>query len=95
MVEKSPKFDFKPSDMIEWVYEYDNKPIMRKEFRSRIGYKRVVIDRELVHMCISVEDNVYSWLNEKGLFYAHADDVVENHAYFRVDNVLPRVFVGR
>jgi len=69
------KFDFKPGDLIEWVYEYNNKLVNEYEtLWSTITNKHVPIGRELIHMCISCDNKTYSWLNERGLFSAYVMD---------------------
>jgi len=71
----SKSLNIKPGDLIEWVYKRNNELVIDDEMLwSTIEECYVPIGRELVHMCISVEGDVYSWLNEKGLFLARADD---------------------
>jgi len=69
------KLNIKPGDLIEWVYEYDSfLAVEGEELYSSIEKRYVPIGSNLVHMCIDIDDETYSWLNEKGLFHAHVDD---------------------
>jgi len=70
------KLNIKPGDLIEWVYEYDNELVVEnEEIWSMIEERWVPIGSSFVHMCISVENETISWLNEKGLFRVHVDDI--------------------
>jgi len=77
------KFSFAPGDLIEWVYMSNNELVAKnEELWSRIDNAYVPIGRNLVHMCISVDNDVYSWLNEKGLFRARSSDIESSNLYF-------------
>jgi len=68
------KLNIKPGDLIEWVYEHDNELVVEnEELWSRIEQRYVPIGSNLVHMCISVDDEMILWLNEKGLFHTRVD----------------------
>jgi len=68
-------FDFKPGDLIVWVHAYNNELVLNnEELWSTIERHYVPIGRNLVHMCISVNNETYSWLNVEGLFTARVDD---------------------
>jgi len=85
------KFNIKPGDLIEWVYMRNNKLVDENEiFWSSIEKRYVSIDRELVHMCISVDDETYSWLNENGLFRAHVDDTISRMTPQTTSRIIPR-----
>jgi len=85
------KFDIKPGDLIEWVYAYDNELVVEdEELWSRIEKRYVPIGRNLVHLCISVENSVYSWLNEKGLFRAHMNDTQTFRYGYLPPGIVPR-----
>jgi len=69
------RFDIKSGDLIEWVDILNNELVVGDKFLWSSTEKRYApICSKYVHMCISVDDETYSWLNEKGLFHAHVDD---------------------
>jgi len=82
---------FKSGDFIEWVEMCGGKLVDKdEELYSTIENKWVPIGSNLVHMCINVEDDVYTWLNEKGLFSAHVDDTASYGRHLRIEVVTPR-----
>jgi len=85
------KFDIKPGDLIEWTYKYNNKLVVENEILwSSIEKRYIPIGSKYVHMCIDLNDETYSWLNEKGLFRACVDDM-PGHGYVdRRSAVVPR-----
>jgi len=55
------KFDFKPGDLIEWVYMHNHKLVVGDEkLWSKIDNDWIPIGSKYIHMCISVDDDVYS-----------------------------------
>jgi len=90
------KFDFKSGDLIEWVYVYNEEhvgsPVVKnEEIYSTIKRKWVPVGSRLIHMCISYDDDTLSWLNEKGLFYASANDLFHKFGRYYPASVIPRV----
>jgi len=86
------KLNIKSGDLIEWVYKSNGELVVEREFLwSTIEREYVYIGREFVHMCINVDDETISWLNEKGLFYACVNDMdwAINSELYR--KVVPRV----
>lgn len=65
----------KPGDMIEWTYKTSGVLVHKDEtFWSSAERRYVPIGGEMVHLLVSVNDETYSWINEKGLFHARVDD---------------------
>jgi len=86
------KLDFNPGDLIEWVYKCNNELAVENEILwSSIEKCYIPIGRELVHLCISVDDETYSWLNEEGLFCACVDDLRATSTPDRGMPVVPRI----
>jgi len=86
------KFDIKPGDLIEWMYKCNDELVdEHKELYSSIEKRWVPIGRELVHVCISIDDETISWLNEKGLFRAHVNSATRGQLQRIVVTVVPRV----
>jgi hypothetical protein len=81
----------KPGDMIEWTYKTSGVLVHKDEtFWSSAERRYVPIGGEMVHLLVSVNDETYSWINEKGLFHARVDDSVEGHAIPAHRRVVPR-----
>jgi len=87
------QFDFKPGDLIEWVYKNGGQLVYsNEEIWSSIEQRYVPIGLRHIHLCTNVDDETYSWLNEKGLFRAHVDDVGGSWLYRgEVETIVPRV----
>lgn len=65
----------KPGDMIEWVHKASAKLVDKDEtLWSTVEGRYVPIGSETVHFLVSIDDETFSWLNEKGLFHALVDD---------------------
>ena len=65
----------KPGDIIEWTYEYNNKPVARREILWSTCMNRwAPIGSGLVHVLVSIDKEQISWLNEEGCFYARVND---------------------
>jgi len=65
----------KPGDMIEWTYKTSGALVHKDEILwSNADGHYVPIGGEMVHLLVSIDDETYSWLNEKGLFHARVDD---------------------
>ena len=81
----------KPGDMIEWTYKTSGELVHKDEtFWSSVERRYVPIGGEMVHLLVSVNDETYSWINEKGLFHAHVDDSVAERAVLAGVAVVPR-----
>lgn len=66
-------YKFHPGDMIEWVYKYNNVVVDKGEMCwSTLMNKWIPIDT--TSLLISVTQDEYAWLSEKGLFYARVKD---------------------
>jgi len=73
------KFNFKPGDLIEWVYVRGGRSVIENEqLYSTIEQDYVPIGSGLVHVCVERDNETYSWLNEDGLFRASVDDTVSS-----------------
>jgi len=85
------KLDFKPGDLIEWVNKANGKLVVENEMLwSTIEEHWIPVGSNLVHLCTSVDSKMYSWLNEKGLFHAHVDDIASlTYRYFS-SKAIPR-----
>ncbi len=65
----------KPGDMIEWVHKRSGHLVHEDEtLWSAVERRFVPIGSEMVHFLVSINEETYSWLNEKGLFHARVDD---------------------
>ena len=83
-MKNSSMLKIKPGDLIEWIYTREKRLVIADEtLWSRIENSYVPIGSNLVHICVAVDDEAYSWLNEKGLFHACKHDciVFHNHVY--------------
>jgi hypothetical protein len=81
----------KSGDMIEWMYKFSGMLVHKDEILwSNADGRYVPIGGEMVHFLVSVNDETYSWLNEKGLFHARVDDTEAVVAGVRVGVVVPR-----
>ena len=81
----------KPGDMIEWTYKTSGVLVHKDEtFWSSAERRYVPIGGEMVHLLVSVNDETYSWINEKGLFHARVDDSGWCRAGRRGRRVVPR-----
>jgi hypothetical protein len=64
----------KPGDLIEWTFT-DGKPVREDEMIwSTVEKKHVPIGSDLIHLCVSREGEIITWLNERGMFRAHVGD---------------------
>ena len=65
----------KPGDMIEWIYTPINKSVKCEEhlFSSMMSRWVPIYKASLL---ISITDETYTWLNDKGYFTARMDDVL-------------------
>ena len=65
----------KSGDMIEWVSKFSGELVHKRErLWSTVEGRYVPIGSEMVHLLVSIDDETFSWLNEKGLFHARVDD---------------------
>jgi hypothetical protein len=81
----------KPGDLIEWAFT-DGKPVLADEtLWSSTEKKWVPIGSSMTHLCVSCDDKIITWLNEKGLFRAREDDTrVARRRRGRRRTVVPR-----
>ena len=81
----------KPGDTIEWTYKFSGMLVHKDEILwSNADGRYVPIGGEMVHLLVSVNDETYSWINEKGLFHARVDDSVGRRLAARAFWVVPR-----
>jgi len=86
------KLNIKPGDLIEWVYKNDHVLVHKDEILwSTIEEKYVPIGSSLIHMCVSCDDETYSWLNKRGLFSVRCDDGWQRPQYGRYQGAFPRI----
>lgn len=65
----------KSGDMIEWVSKFTGELVnKRSRLWSTVEGRYVPIGSEMVHFLVSINNETFSWLNEKGLFHALVDD---------------------
>lgn len=82
----------KPGDMIEWTYKLSGRLVHEDEtLWSSTEERFVPIGSEMVHCLVSINDETFSWLNEKGLFHACVGDTRRGTGAGRVWRVVPRV----
>ena len=80
----------KPGDMIEWVYKRNNEvvPFDTKIWSSPMNLWVPIGKASLL---ISITDETYTWLNDKGLFHARVDDTcLLSPSYGGILGVVPR-----
>ena len=81
----------KPGDMIEWVSKFSGELVhKRSRLWSTVEGRYVPIGSEMVHFLVSINNETFSWLNEKGLFHARVDDARRRLRPLRVRPVVPR-----
>lgn len=80
-----------PGDMIEWVYKFSGELVHKDEtLWSSVMERFVPVGSKMAHLLVLVNDETFSWLNEKGLFHARMDDVALSPAPSPVWAVVPR-----
>jgi len=85
------KLNIKPGDLIEWTYEGGVRRTNKHEkLWSSIEKDWVPIGSKYVHLCIANDSEMYSWLNEKGVFKARTDDAQFRSPEFPYRKVVPR-----
>jgi hypothetical protein len=81
----------KPGDMIEWTYKISRHLVPEGDtLWSTVEERYVPIGGEMVHFLVSIDDETYSWINEKGLFHARVDDLLVLTSDHRWRWVVPR-----
>ena len=75
----------KPGDLIKWVYVSSKKAVPYKLMFSSTMGKWVPIEEPA--LLISIKDDVYTWLNNVGLFSAHMNDSM---TYRSPENFIPQ-----
>ena len=81
----------KPGDMIEWVSKFSGELVhKRSRLWSTVEGRYVPIGSEMVHFLVSINNETFSWLNEKGLFHARVDDSAFGGQIKGGDGVVPR-----
>jgi len=86
------KLNIKPGDVIEWIYTCDNELVVKDEtLYSSIERNYVPIGSNLFHVCISIDDETYSWLNKNGLFRTRTDETTGGFGRAASTRVVPRV----
>ena len=82
----------KPGDMIEWTYKHSGELVHKDEILwSSVMERFVPVGSEMFHFLVSINDETFSWLNEKGLFHACVGDTQEVVGSFTAFVVVPRV----
>ena len=82
----------KPGDMIEWVHKFSGHLVHEDEtLWSSTEERFVPIGSEMFHFLVSINDETFSWLNEKGLFHACVGDTDPSVFFSRPGPVVPRV----
>ena len=84
------RIDFKPGDLIEWTYAHKDMLVNENEnLWSTIEKRWVPIGSKFVHLCVTVDDETYSWLNEEGLHSIFISD--ENKVWtWNLGKTIPR-----
>jgi hypothetical protein len=86
------KDNVKPGDLIEWAYRRDGKPVSEdEELWSSVEQRWVPIGPDLTHLCVSRDGKTITWLNEKGLFRVHKDDITTYKSFPTRVEVVPCV----
>lgn len=68
----------KPGDLIEWVYTYNEKPVLLDEMLwSSVLERRVPIGG--VALLVALYDGKMIWFSDKGLFRAREDDIMTHN----------------
>ena len=81
----------KPGDMIEWTYKISRHLVPEGDtLWSTVEERYVPIGGEMVHLLVSIDDETYSWINEKGLFHARVDDLYTSRRPMASTAVVPR-----
>ena len=82
----------KPGDMIEWVSKFSGELVhKRSRLWSTVEGRYVPIGSEMVHFLVSINDETFSWLNEKGLFHTCVGDTKWLVVFQGFQAVVPRV----
>ena len=81
----------KPGDIVEWVYEVTNDPVVEDEtLWSCVSESWCQIGSGFVHTCIACDGLAITWLNSNGLFHARVDDTVGTTFGGEYAQVVPR-----
>jgi hypothetical protein len=64
----------KPGDLIEWMYEFDSKPVLENEELWSTPMQRWIPIGVHPMMLISITDEFYTWLTPDGLFSTQMDN---------------------
>ena len=80
----------KPGDMIEWVDRSSGNVIRHNEEIWSTPMKQWVPVGGIAFL-ISITEDTYMWLSDKGLFHARVDDIQKARVSMAQAGVVPRV----
>jgi hypothetical protein len=81
----------KPGDLIEWVYQYNSRPVREEiEIWSTPMQRWIPVDIQPM-MLVSITDEFYSWLTPEGLFSVCVDDATLGTKRKFAMHVVPRI----
>jgi hypothetical protein len=81
----------KPGDLIEWVYQYNSQPVDENAQLWSTSMQRYIPIGVQPAVLISITDEFYTWLTQKGLLHVHVDDAKAPVRYRITSLVVPRV----